>query len=141
MDKETERETPEKSANQAFDELFQIQFQTWKHLADVQMNFVNLWQDYMTSCFQRVPNARTVSDLVAIESGLTAEYGNKFSEYSKEAVKTICEAQKEMMARLEDENLIAPMFTAARNIWEQGEKADRPEKTGRRQRAKVQIEA
>jgi hypothetical protein len=137
MDKESESQTPEKSAYQAFDELFRIQFETWKHIADVQMKFVNLWQDYLNSSFQRVPNARTFSDLVAIESGLTAEYGNKFSEYSKEAMKTISEAQKEMMSRLEEENLMAPVLSAAQNILEQGEQAGPQPKSQGKQRARA----
>jgi|GEM_PF-5743604 len=103
MDKKTQTPEPEQFSAEAFDEMFQIQLRTWKHLADVQMKFVNLWQEYLNSSFQRVPNARTVSDLVAIESGLSAEFGNRFSECSNEAIEAISKAQQELLSCLNQE--------------------------------------
>lgn len=100
MEKETQNTESEQATAQAFDEMLQIQLRTWKHLSDVQMKFVNLWQEYLNSSFQRVPSARSVSDLVAIESGLSAEFGNRFSECSNEAIEAISTAQQEILSCL-----------------------------------------
>ena len=131
--------TPNKAANasiKAFNNIYQIQARTWKQMADIQMNYLNLWQEYLNSCFQRVPTAKNVSDLVAIESGLTAEYGNKFAECSKEALNALSDAQQEMMTCLEKEDLVTPMLAAAQDIWEQGERVVREAKAPARPRAK-----
>lgn len=137
METQTATESRADTTYKAFNDLYQIQFKAWKHLADIQMNYMNLWQDYMNSCFQRVPNAKSVSDLVAIESGLTAEYGNKFAECSKDAINTISGAQQEFMTCLEQENMVNPMLAAAQDIWEQGERVVRESKPQSRQRPKA----
>ena len=138
MDNETATESKADTAYKAFNDLYEIQFKAWKHLADIQMNYVNLWQDYMNSCMQRVPTAKSMSDLVAIESGLTAEYGNKFAECSREAITTISDAQQEVMSCLDQENMINPMLAAAQDIWEQGERVVREARPPqRRQRQKA----
>jgi ferritin-like metal-binding protein YciE len=125
MEKETGGKKAVNTAFKAFNDVYQVQSKTWKHLADIQMNYVNLWQEYLNSCFQRVPTAKNMSDLVAIESGLTAEYGNKFAECSKDAITTISDAQQELMSCIDREELVNPMLVAAQDIWEQGERVVR----------------
>ena len=121
----------------AFNDLYQVQLKMCKHLADIQVKYMTLWQDYLNSSFQRVPGAKTVADLVAIESGLNAEYGNKFAECSKDAINTLSDAQQELMTCLEKENMMTPMLAAAQDIWEQGERAVREAKPQSRPRPKA----
>ena len=134
MEKQT---APDDTVYKAFNDLYQVQFKLWKHLADIQMNYVTLWQDYVNSVFQRVPGAKSVSDLVAIESGLNAEYGNKFAECSKDAINTLSEAQHDLMTCLEKDNMMNPMLVAAQDIWEQGERVIREAKPQARPRPKA----
>ena len=112
MEKDIKHQKESKSPYESVDKLYENQLQSWKKLAELQLEFAGLWQEYCNACFQRLSAAKDVSDLYAIEAGLSAEYGNKFTECSRKAFEAISETQQEMMGCFSSpENLFQSMFT------------------------------
>ena len=97
MDKETKQQKDTKLPYESAEKFCQNQLQTWKKIAELQLEFARLWQDYCNASVQRLSDARDVSDLYAIEAGLSTEYGSKFAEYSRKAFEVISDSQQDMM--------------------------------------------
>ena len=118
MDRKTKNQKDSKSAYETVDKFCQDQMQTWKNLAELQLEFAQLWQDYCNACLQRLSAAKDVSDLYAIEAGLSAEYGSKFADCSRKAFEAISGSQQEMMAYFTSpESLFRSMFMDYPALW------------------------
>lgn len=118
MDKETKQQKDTKLPYESAEKFCQNQLQTWKKIAELQLEFARLWQDYCNASVQRLSDARDVSDLYAIEAGLSTEYGSKFAEYSRKAFEVISDSQQDMMECFATpEKLFRSMFTNYPDFW------------------------
>jgi CRISPR/Cas system-associated endonuclease Cas1 len=103
---------------EAVDKFCQEQLENWKNLAEVQLEFAQLWQDYCNACFQRMSSAKSITDLYAIEAGLSTEYGSKFAECSRKAFESISGSQQELMESFANpESLFRSMFMDYPALW------------------------
>lgn len=84
-------------SRQAIGDLYQSNLSTLKELIDIEVDYANLWQDYMKAQIDRLSTAKEISDVMAIESGLTAEYSNKFSETGRRLLETVSGAMEKQM--------------------------------------------
>jgi hypothetical protein len=80
-----------------FNRSFQIQMQNWKELMELQLHSAGLVQECANGCMQRLGDARTITDLMAVESGLVAEYSTKFLEDARRYLDALSRAQLQMM--------------------------------------------
>lgn len=87
-------------SRQSMEDLFQSNLDTLKELIDIELDYANLWQEYMKAQMDRLSTAKEISDVMAIESGLTAEYTNKFSETGRRLVETVSGAMEKQMKSL-----------------------------------------
>lgn len=81
----------------AFNRCFQIQMQSWKELLELQLHSAGLAQECANSCLQRLSTARNITDLMATESGLAAEYSTKFSGEVRHFYDTLSKSQQQLM--------------------------------------------
>ena len=118
MDRKTKTQKDSKSTYETVDKFCQDQMQTWKNLAELQLEFAQLWQDYCGACFQRLSAAKDVSELYAIEAGLAAEYGSRFANCSRKVFEAVSDSQQEVMEYLTSpESLFRPMFMGYPALW------------------------
>jgi len=81
----------------AINKYYQIQSQAWQDVAELQLHFANLWQECLNAHFQRISAAKSLTDLLAAESGLVTEYSAKFSEDLRQFLETLSKTQREFM--------------------------------------------
>lgn len=82
------------------DELCQSNLEILKSFMDVQSNYTGLWQEYLTAQMDRLSTAKDLSDVMATESGLTAEYTSKFSDANQRLYEAIAEAMEKQKSCL-----------------------------------------
>ena len=130
MDRKTRNKKEPKLAHETIGNFCEEQLQTWKNLAGLQLEFAQLWQDYCNACFQRMSTAKSITDLYAIEAGLSAEYGSKFAECSRKAFETISGSQQELMESFANpESLFRSMFMDYPALWKNFARSEKePEK-------------
>jgi phasin protein len=73
-------------------ELCEANMDIFKSFLDVQSNYTNLWQEYMNAQMERLSTAKNMSDVMATESGLAAEYTSKFTDANQRLCEAIAEA-------------------------------------------------
>jgi len=107
-----------KLPTESVDKFCQNQLQTWKKLAEVQLDFSRLWVDYCNACCQRMSGAKDIADLYAIEAGLSTEFGSRFAECSRKALETISVSQQELMGCFTSpESIFRSMFMDYPALW------------------------
>lgn len=93
--------------------LCQSSLDTLRAVIDIEVDCANLWQEYLKAQIDRLSTAKEISDVMAIESGLTSEYTNKFSETSRrfyETVSGVMEKQMQCLNMPADVKSLLPNF-------------------------------
>ncbi len=74
--------------------------EAWKEIMDLSFRYSSLWQEYFNSQTQRLSTAKDISDVIATESGLAAEYSQKFNETNQRLYETITKSLEQQMSGL-----------------------------------------
>ncbi|HEY4654300.1 MAG TPA: hypothetical protein VIH22_07285 [Cyclobacteriaceae bacterium] len=76
------------------DNYFQIQFQAWKELAEMQMDFN---QKCVSACMQQLSIPNYAKDLFTVDSGMTQEYYRNLSENTRQVMEKLFKVECELL--------------------------------------------
>ena len=101
------------------EDLCQTNVDTLKEIIDIELNYMNLCQEYLNAQMDRISSVKSPQDLISIESGIATEYANKFSETNRRLYETVSSAMEKQMQCLnlpaDVENLL-PDFQTFENM-------------------------
>ena len=76
------------------DNYFQIQFEAWKELAEMQMDFN---QKCINACMQKLSVPGKTNDLFSVNSDVTQEYYKKLSESTQQVMEKLLKVECELL--------------------------------------------
>lgn len=104
------------------DDFFQIQFQAWKELAEIQMDFN---QKCINACMQQMTSGRNVNGFFAMDNDTAQEYYKQFTENTRQVMEKLFKVESDLLECLGksgDLYKTMPAFTTALSAREKPEK-------------------
>lgn len=80
------------ASNKAMDELCQVNFDMLREMIEIELNYSNLWHDYLVAQKERLNTGKDIT-----ESGLILEYSNKFAETNRHLYKVVSKSIEKQM--------------------------------------------
>jgi hypothetical protein len=81
------------------DNYFQIQFEAWKELAEMQMDFN---QKYINACMQQLSVPGNTNDLFSVNSDMTQEYYRKLADNTRQVMEKLFKVECELLECFKD---------------------------------------
>lgn len=94
MKKGNGKESLNNDTYKILDNYFQIQFEAWKELAEMQMDFN---QKCINACMQQLSAPGNTNDLFAVNSDMTQEYYRKLTDNTRQIMEKLFKVECELL--------------------------------------------
>lgn len=89
----------------SMDEYRKLHMNAAQQLTQLQLDFLNLCMDCNSTQLQRLSRADSTDDMLAVESGVAAEYMNKFFQNAQNVMETLSKNQEEIYSWMQSSSL------------------------------------